>query len=685
VRTVTAEDLLRMRFVTDVSLSPDGQRVCFVLTVIERDEAQDELVYRSHLWLVPTDGGPPQQFTWGAHRDRSPRWSADGRWIAFLSDRSGDVQLWVIPAGGGEARPLTRLPGGAAEPCWAPDGGRLVFVSRVGPDPLEAEPDPDKAKRKRQNRVRVITRLRYKLDGEGLWDGKWKQLFVVDLAGGAPKALTDEPCDHTAPVWSPDGRWIAYVANPRPDADWTNVQDIWVLPAEGGPARCLTRSVGPCASPAWSPDGRQVAYLGHDNAYGTATLTRVWVVSAEGGDPRALTAGWDRSAGNHVLDDLRAHVPAGGLFWTADGGRVLFVGGEGGATAVYAADLEGVVQRLTDGDRVVYNLSVDRAGQRAALGVTTPTLPGDVFLVEFADGRAVGERRLTEVNADLLREVTLAEPERAEFRAPDGWTVEGWLLRPPHPSPGQRCPAVLQIHGGPHAAYGWAFFHEFQLLAACGFAVLYTNPRGSQGYGQAFCAATRNDWGGADYRDLMAAVDQALECWPWLDRDRLGVAGGSYGGYMTNWIVTQTDRFRAAVTMRSIANCYSQWGTSDLAYLKGFWEFPGDPWESPSFYLERSPLHHVERVRTPVLILHSEQDLRCPISEAEQWYTALRKRGVETVFVRFPNESHDLSRSGQPEHRLERLRWIVRWFERWLLARGEAAAQLQTAAEAAEA
>ncbi len=679
MRGITAEDLLQMRFVTDVQLSPDGERVCFVLTVIERDDEQ-ELVYRSHLWVVPAGGGQPRQFTWGRHRDHNPRWSPDGRWIAFLSDRTGEVQLWVIPADGGEARPLTRLPGGAAEPCWAPDSRRVVFVSRVGFDPLDAEPDREKAKRKRQNRVRVITRLRYKLDGEGLWDGKWKQLFVVDLAGSPPKALTDEPCDHTAPSWSPDGGWIAYVANPRPDADWTNVQDLWVIPSEGGAARCLTRSVGPCSNPVWSPDGQWIAYLGHDNAYGTATLTRVWVVQAAGGgEPRALTEGWDRSAGNHVLDDMRAHVPTGGPFWTPDASRVLFVGGDGGATGVYAVDLGGTVQSVVCGPRVVYNLSVDRFARRAALGITTPTLPGDVFLVELENGRAVQERRLTEVNAHLLREVTLAEPERAEFQAPDGWSIEGWLLRPPHLLPGQRCPLILQIHGGPHAAYGWAFFHEFQLLAARGFAVLYTNPRGSQGYGQLFCAATRNDWGGADYLDLMAALDQALERWPWVDRQRLGVAGGSYGGYMTNWIVTQTDRFQAAVTMRSISNCYSQWGTSDLAYLKGFWEFPGDPWESPSFYLERSPIHHVERVRTPVLILHSEQDLRCPISEAEQWYTALRKRGVETVFVRFPNESHDLSRSGQPEHRVERLRWIVRWFERWLMAEGKAVPQPQAA------
>jgi dipeptidyl aminopeptidase/acylaminoacyl peptidase len=275
---------------------------------------------------------------------------------------------------------------------------------------------------------------------------------------------------------------------------------------------------------------------------------------------------------------------------------------------------------------------------------------------------ASGERRLTEANRGLLDQVALSRPERFAYRGADDWTIEGWVFPPAGLEPGRRYPAILTIHGGPHGAYGEAFFHEFQMLASLGYAVILTNPRGSQGYGQAFTSATKHDWGGEDYADIMAGLDAALARFPYMDPDRLGVEGGSYGGYMTNWVIGHTGRFKAAVTMRSISNCLSQWGMSDLAYFKGYWEFPGEPWDSPLFYWERSPLAYVKNITTPLLILHSENDLRCPIGEGEQLFAALKKLGREVVFARFPNESHDLSRNGQPQHRIERLRLISDWF-----------------------
>jgi dipeptidyl aminopeptidase/acylaminoacyl peptidase len=287
--------------------------------------------------------------------------------------------------------------------------------------------------------------------------------------------------------------------------------------------------------------------------------------------------------------------------------------------------------------------------------------PGDLWAVRL-EGRKITERRLTTVNVGLLDAIELSLPERFTYEGADGWPVEGWVMRPAGFREGQRYPTILQIHGGPHGAYGEAFFHEFQLLASEGYAVVYTNPRGSQGYGQAFTAATHHDWGGKDYEDIMRGLDAALARYSFLDPDQMGVAGGSYGGFMTNWVVGHTDRFKAAVTMRSISNHLSQWGTSDLAFMKGFWEFPGDPWEAPMWYWERSPLAYVTNIRTPLLILHSEMDLRCPIGEGEQLFAALKKLKREAVFVRFPNESHDLSRIGKPKHRAERLRLIVQWF-----------------------
>ncbi len=650
-RTISIEDLLALRWVSDPQLSPDGRRVVWVLTTVDREAD----AYRAHLWMVPADGGEMRQFTTGDHRDALPRWSPDGRWIAFLSDRGAPAGagarrprgLYVIPADGGEARLLVPPEYAPSDLAWSPDGRTLAFVGK----PLQPESTSG---------VRVVTRIRYKADGEGYWDGRYRHIFTVPLEGGSPQQITDGDYDHADPAWSPDGTHLAFVANRTPEADFTNVTDVWVAPARGGSPRRLTRSVGPCQFPAWSPDGTLIAYYGHDNAAMGATNTALWVVPAAGGEPVNLTRGYDRSLGHHIITDMRAHPRIGGPVWTADGRRLVVLIGDGGTTQIGEVDAAtGSVRAVTAGRHEIFGLSVDPRRPVAVVARSDPVTPGDLWRVDLTDGRL---HRLTAVNHELLSQVSVSVPERFVCEGADGWPVEGWVLLPPHAPDGGRHPAILQVHGGPHGAYGEAFFHEFQVLAGEGFAVIYTNPRGSQGYGQAFTAATHHDWGGKDYQDLMLALDAALARFPDLDPDRLGVAGGSYGGYMTTWIVGHTDRFKAAVTMRSISNHLSQWGTSDLAYMKGFWEFPGDPWEAPAWYWERSPLAYVTRITTPLLILHGEQDLRCPIGEAEQLFAALMKLRRKVVFVRFADASHDLSRTGRPSHRVERLRWIVRWF-----------------------
>ncbi len=673
-RKITIDDLLALRWVSDPQLSPDGSRVAFVQTEVTR-EADG---YRSNLWILPLAGGPARQFTSGDHRDSSPRWSPDGRWIAFLSDRGAaktdpDTKkakhIYLIPADGGEASPLTSGTWHPSDLAWSPDGQMLAFVG-WREVPKEAN----------QSDVKVITRVRYKFDGEGFWDGRYKHVFTVPVTGGEVRAVTDGEFDHLDPSWSPDGRWIACAANRSAQADFTNISDIWIFPITGGEAKRLTRSIGPCALPSWAPDGQSIAYFGHDNACLGATNTNLWVVPVSGAAPRNLTAGYDRSLGHHISSDMRAHPKVGGPVWSATGGHLFFLIAEGATNQVGTVDVDGRsgVRALTTARREVFGLSFDRTRQLAVVAASDPLTPGDLWGLQLGAGdapRPAGERRLTAVNQALLDGLLLSTPERFEYAGADGWPVEGWVMRPVEFRDGGKYPTVLEIHGGPHFAYGEAFFHEFQLLAAQGFAVVYTNPRGSQGYGQQFTAATRHDWGGKDYEDIMRGLDAALERYPFLDRDRLGVAGGSYGGYMTNWVVGHTDRFKAAVTMRSIANHLSQWGTSDLAFMKGFWEFPGDPWEKPTWYWERSPLAYVTRITTPLLILHSEQDYRCPVGEAEQLFVALRKLGREVTLVRFPNESHDLSRNGQPTHRVERLRWIVRWFADHLLQRVPSAAR----------
>jgi dipeptidyl aminopeptidase/acylaminoacyl peptidase len=653
-RLVAIDDLMAIPILNDPQLSPDGTQVAFTVTRPDRDAN----AYRTHLWLVPAAGGDPRQLTTAQAKETSPRWSPDGTRLVFVSDRGGEKQVWLISVGGGEARALTSGRLAPADPVWSPDGRFIAFVGKLEPPRGREESD-----------VKIISRLRYKQDGEGFWDGRWKHIFTVPADGAsAARQVTTGEYDHLSPAWSPDGVSLAYTANDSPDADFGNTADVWITSAAGGSPRRVTSNIGPAQSPSWSPDGRWIAYVGHDNACWSATNWGIWIVPSAGGEPACLTAQEDRSAGHHIATDSRVHPSSGGLTWSRDGARIFFMVGDRASTQIASIGVlgqagEGRALRFeTSGAHDLVGCSFDRATRRLACIHGDAATPGEVAVLDVG-----GEiRRVTGLTAPALRPLALARPERFEFETPDGWTVEGWVMRPSNPVYGDRAPAVLEIHGGPHAAYGNAFFHEFQVLAAQGYGVIYLNPRGSQGYGQRFTAATRHDWGGKDYEDLMHGVDHVLAAHPWIDRDRLGVAGGSYGGFMTTWIVGHTDRFRAAVTMRSISNAYSQWGTSDLAYMKGMWEYPGDPWETPQFYLERSPITYVRRMRTPLLILHSEQDYRCPIEQGEQLFVALKKLGVPSLFIRFPNESHDLSRNGQPRHRLERLRHIVEWFRTYL-------------------
>jgi len=648
-RPIAAEDLAAIAVVDRPRLAPGGETVAYVVTTPDLAAK----TYRSAIWTVPYAGGEPRQLTNGTSRDRAPAWSPDGRWIAFQSDRDGERgQLFVIPTDGGEARRLTSGLRGIEGVVWSPSSDRLAFVARVrseGEDSILNEPDPPP--------LRDIRRIKHRSDGKGLLDGR-ARILVVGLDGGEPRPITNGDWDDGSPVWSPDGTTIAFTSNRAPDRDWEDRTDVYTVTAGGGRARRLTKSEHALAAPAWSPDGTTIACLGRTVEGPAGANVRIWTVPTAGGDPICVTADLDVSVGSDVLSDMRAGHLTLPPIWTTDGSAVrVLISDHGNCRLDEIAVADGSVRTIVSGDRVL--LDVDGGGDRIVFSATAPTDPGDIFAAS-ADGS--DERRLSNVNADIIGQLELAAPEHLEIVGADGQPIDGWLL--PGRGRGKR-PLVLEIHGGPHALYGNAFFHEFQVLAAQGYHVLYTNPRGSRGYGERFCGEIAGAWGNLDYRDLMASVDLVVQR-PEVDAERLGVAGGSYGGFMTNWIVGHTDRFKAAVTMRCLSNFLSFYGTSDIGPWFGERELAGSPRDHMERYWQLSPLAYVEQVTTPILILHGEQDLRCPQEQAEQWFVSLRRLGKTAEFVRFPEESHDLSRSGRPDRRVLRLQRIAGWLDRWL-------------------
>ncbi len=683
-RMITPEDLLSLELAGEPQLSPDGRKVAYVVSRIDKEKNE----YRRQIFMVDaTPGARPLPFTAGTKSDHSPRWSPDGSQLAFVSTRSGKGQIWVMGAFGGEARQLTRFKGGVSgEPVWSPDGQSIAFTATVAAGPLKTEDDKDDESdlyRKYTKGVKRISRIHYKLDGAGFVEpDKHQQVFVVHVAEDRPepKQITRGPWNHSSPAWAPDSRSIAFVANRREDDDYCPFyEDLWIQSLDAPEAQPVRLTPGTLSlgNPAWSPDGSQLAFLGseYDQAFQGYSSTRVWVVGRDGSGLRRVDTGWDRTMRPAVIYDMPA--PGGTrLTWTPDGSALIALGSDSGRQQVYAVDVEsGSVTPLTSGDHAVTSYSYDARCRKLAVGLTTPAVPSDIYLVEGPD-----LLRLTHVNEALLAEVELAPVEAYSFSTAPGdnaflqrhgcetlGQTDGWVMKPAGFEEGKQYPAILEVHGGPMGMYGWTFFMEFQVLAAAGYAVVYTNPRGSQGYSEHFCACIQADWGNLDYLDVMAGLDAALQRFPWIDRERLGIAGGSYGGFMTNWAVGHTDRFKAAVTMRSVVNEASSVGTSDFGFVD-MSTYPTKPWEDMSFYRQVSPITFVEKIHTPLLIEHQEEDLRCPIEQAEQLYTALKVLRRTVEFVRYPESSHGMSRTGKPWLRVHRLKTIREWFTQYIQA-----------------
>jgi dipeptidyl aminopeptidase/acylaminoacyl peptidase len=640
------EDLLRIRFVSDPQLHPDGRRIAFVVTTLS--EARDE--YLSTIWVVDVDGAVPRPFTRGPRRDTAPRWSPDGRQLAFVSEREpkGKGQLYVMPADGGEPVRLTDLRPGVASPAWSPDGRWLAFVSRVG----GWQEPTDEEERERSKPPRIIDVLKYKSNGVGFIYDRPQKIFVVSLDGEPAQQLTVGVFDDHHPSWAPDSRRVAFVSARHAARDEDLAADVFTVSVEGGEPRQLTRTEGPVSWPTFSPDGGTVAYVGHSDPRGVSRHHRVYTVPVDGGLPVCLTASLDRNC-----EPLMGAV---GPEWLGPTGTLVFqVEDEGNVVLYRTAASGGLPERLIGGTRQVTAFSASRDGALVAFTATDDTSPPELFVCR-ADG--TGERQLTDLNREWKAEVARSRPERFRFERA-GFTIDGWVMAPFGREAGRRYPVLLNIHGGPASQYGHRFFDEFQVYAGAGYAVVYLNPRGSRGYGEAFARAVVGDWGGGDCQDIMAGLDEALRRFDFLDASRLGVMGGSYGGFMTSWIVGHTDRFRAACSERAVNTMWSMYGTSDIGYwFQEAHALGRPPWEDLRWYLERSPLSHARDIHTPLLIMHSEDDLRCPMEQAEQLYVALKKLRRPVRLVRFPDEDHELSRSGRPRHRLARFRILLEWF-----------------------
>jgi len=670
-RSIQAEDIYEIQQPTECRLSPDGTKVAVVVTRPDRESLKN----LSHIWMVPTDGSPARQFTQAKAGDTKPQFLPDGRTLAFISNRSGKPEVWTIPVDGGEAKQLTKLGGLITEIVPNPNGRSLAVV--YCPQDPEAKEREEKKKRGEPGaeapKVRSIERIFYKFDGMGFLPKGRFHLWSVDLTSGKARQLTlDDRYDETAPVFSPDGKWVYFNSNRTADPDIDRMRlHIWRMPARGGPIeRVRTRGFeGPAVDFAISPDGRWIAYLGHrdpDAPWGSKH-TKLWLVPSGGGTPVELTARLDRCCNNTTINDTFGVVDTQPPVWSPDSRWVYFIVTNAGNTELWRVSIrEPKPEPVINCPGAVLHFAIDFPSESIYASFSDLQTPGE--LQRFTIGRAQPARALTTWNNWLERR-HVAEPEEFWFKGRGRHRLQGWILHPRRRSR-TKGPGILYIHGGPGTQYGRGFFHEFQYLVGRGYTVFYSNPRGGTGYSERHKAAIVDAWGTLDYADIMTFTDEALHRCKNLDRRRLGVAGGSYGGYMTNWIIGHTDRFAAAVTQRGVVNLMSFAGTSDTGYAWPRAFGMKLVWRDPMHYLAMSPICYIDGVRTPTLIEHQERDDRSSIEQAEQLFAALKIRKVSTEFHRYPDETHGMSRSGRPDRRIERLERIAGWFDRWLAARG---------------
>ncbi|MGP7817858.1 S9 family peptidase [Niallia sp. 01092] len=656
-KKIAAENLYHLKSVVDPQVTADGKECLFVVTSI----SEEKDAYYSNIYYKNIEKKEEAvQWTFGEARNHSPKWSPDGKQIVFVSNRTGKNQLYILNRNGGEAKQLTFVKNGATNPVWSPNGREIAFQTTIGKNDSIQDKESKKEAEKKFVPLEV-DKMKYKSDGTGFWDGSFQHIAVVDIHSGEVKEITSGENDYLLQSWSPNGKYLAVSANLSKEKDFSFVSDVYLYEVETKVWKKITSGTGYFKDATWSPNSQKIGLIGNEREYENATLSKLWLYDVEIDELQCLTAEWDVQVGDSVVGDFQQGSVTPGILWGADNESFTFIASDHGNTIVYFGNVSGAVYPSLMDNQHVYGLSTGGSLKQAVVAISKPTYPGDLFLLNLETGELT---QLTDVNSEFLEEYSLADTEPIQFHANDGWQLNGWLMKPVGFKEGEKYPLVLEIHGGPHAMYANTYFHEFQTLTANGYAVLYMNPRGSHGYGQQFVDAVRGDYGGKDYEDVMAAVDYVVANYDFIDETRLGVTGGSYGGFMTNWIIGKTNRFKAAVTQRSISNWISFYGVSDIGYYFSEWQIKADLNDIETLW-KHSPLAYIDQMETPLLILHGEKDYRCPIEQAEQLFIALKRQKKITKFIRFPESNHELSRSGKPTLRISRLNYINNWFKEY--------------------
>ncbi len=644
-RKVEAKDLMQIRYVSSPQISSDGRTVAFVHSKMDHD--RDE--YLSNIWMADLEG-EINQLTFRGGSNRYPRLAPDGKKILFISTLSAEggssSQLYTIPVSGGEAKQLTDIEGGVHSPRWSPDGTHILFISSF----REEEPKSD---------VKVIKGLKYKFNGAGFIEGRRNHVFILPSNGNKAKQLTLGDFDVDAAEWLTDGEKIAFISNIDEDADLTTDKYIYTQGLKGDEPTQITDGPRVITALRPSPKGDIIAYIGHDYRRRLWSNQDIWLVPVKGGESRNMTRKFDQDIGYKLSSDVQPWRGNPNPQWSSDAKFIYFTSTYGGAVRLYKTPIEsgGVETVVGKIDHSIEDWSISENGV-IAYNVVKTTSPIELWVINENE-----QRQVTDFNRGYVNKTKISDHERFVIKSSGGHNVEGWLMRPPDFDVDSKYPMILYIRGGSAGCFGYSFMHRFQVLAAKGWVVLYLNQWGNGGYNEAFQGEASGHYGEQEYRDLMDAVDHVINNNGFINSDMLGVTGISQGGFLTNWIITHDDRFKAAIPQACVSNWHSFHGTSDIGWTFGRYDMEGTPWENEEKYLSMSPIRYADQVKTPTMIIHADEDYRCSIEQGEQWFTALKVLGVPTELIIFPGEPHGIRK---PQHRVEMLGHMVRWFETYL-------------------